>query len=81
MLGCVRQVLWTKGIDILLALMHHALNNNSDADSVHTDSDTDGNNSDGAPLPNDAPFPIVIYGNGPDLDEVKKANEWRKWAQ
>lgn len=64
--------MWTKGIDILLALMHHA-RNNSDVDSVHTDSDTDGNNSDGAPSPNDSPFPIVIYGNGPDLDEVKKS--------
>lgn len=61
--------------------MHHARNNNSssDADSGHTDSDADGNNSDGASSPKDTPFPIIIYGNGPDLDEVK-ANEWTKRA-
>lgn len=114
-------MLWTKGIDILLALMHNARSANTDESDGKPDAlvadaatataaapaDTDSTGSNDPPPPppppppssssvkedgaggeeGDAvgagdssqgstgggeakPFPIVIYGNGSDLDEV-----------
>eukprot|EP00752_Nemacystus_decipiens_P001626 g1583.t1 len=110
----IGKVLWTKGIDILLALMHNA--RISDESKIEPASDTDDTVPPGAvvadaqaaaakpdeeastspppPPPPSAgegagnaggtgveagvvvggdpkPFPIVLYGNGSDLDEVK----------
>lgn len=113
------KVLWTKGIDILLALMHNARSADTDESDVEPDAivadaaataaaaDTDGRTGSNDPPPppppssssakeeraggeeGDAvgggdgqgtstgggeakPFPIVIYGNGSDLDEVRR---------
>ncbi|CAN0290232.1 unnamed protein product, partial [Ectocarpus sp. 6 AP-2014] len=119
----IGKVLWTKGIDILLALMHNARSPNTDESDVKPDAivadaatataaapaDTDGAGSNDPPPPppppppssssvkedgagaekggdvgagdssrggadggEAKPFPIVIYGNGSDLDEVKE---------
>lgn len=51
-------MLWEKGIDILLALMHDARTGKV-GDS----------NGDGKPSKDD-PFPITIFGSGSDLKEV-----------
>ena len=108
-------MLWTKGIDILLALMHNARITGGDkrerasepevtsgttvvADapaeaakpeevasasppppppppSAETETGKSGEaegNADGAASVDAKPFPIVLYGNGSDLDEVSR---------
>eukprot|EP00903_Cladosiphon_okamuranus_P020106 g18463.t1 len=101
----IGKVLWTKGIDILLALMHNARTRGADGSKDTSDPDAtpaaivadapaaaaalDEPASSSPPPPppsteeaptaaeeggggEDAkPFPIVLYGNGSDLDEVK----------
>ncbi|CAN0016766.1 unnamed protein product [Ectocarpus sp. 12 AP-2014] len=115
----IGKVLWKKGIDILLALMHNARSSNTDESDVKpdaivadaatataaaADADSPGSNDPPPPPPPQSsssvkedgeggekggdvgagdssqggagggeakPFPIVIYGNGSELDEVK----------
>lgn len=56
-----RQVLWSKGIDILLGLMrHHQGDREGGVEGEHK-------------VDKDDPFPITIFGSGSDLDEVRVA--------
>ncbi|CAM9777498.1 unnamed protein product [Pylaiella littoralis] len=85
----IGKVLWTKGIDILLALMHDA-RSASDADTDTddlgvdapppppaadaADADADAGVAEGKDDPTTTeanPFPIIIYGSGSDLEDVK----------